>query len=127
MAPPGGRVDPTDVLPAGVCVPPPPPPSSRFQSTPPHPDRWDTTLFAGGPLWAMEWCPAPDDSADRQYVALACHREMDDEHCVNQTYGGDALVQLWDVGRLDSISGCGSSGNIGWRGGCRTCTASHSL
>lgn len=61
----------------------------------------------------MEWCPAPDNSADRQYVALACHREMDDEHCVNQTYGGAALVQLWDVGRLDSISGCGSSGNIG--------------
>lgn len=70
-------------------------------------------LFVGGPVWAMEWCPTPDSSPEKQYIALACHREMDDEHCVNKTYGGSGLVQLWDVGRLDSCSRCSLSENFG--------------
>lgn len=100
----------TSFPPAAVFSP------SRFESTPPHTDRWDMALFAGGPVWAMQWCPTPDGSPEKQYVALACHRGMDDEHCVNETYGGAALVQLWDVGRLDSCSRCCSSGNL--RGAC---------
>lgn len=102
LSPPGGRVDPTDIHLAGRCVS-----LSRFESTPPHPDRWDMALFAGGPVWAMQWCPTPDGSPEKQYVALACHRGMDDEHCVNETYSCAGLVQLWDVGRLDSCSRCG--------------------
>ncbi|XP_068199205.1 general transcription factor 3C polypeptide 2 [Antennarius striatus] len=77
---------------------------SRFAAVPPHPDRWDMLLFAGGPVWAMEWCPMPDGVVASQYVALACHRGMDDHHCVNKTDAGPGLVQLWDVGRLE----CGS-------------------
>lgn len=106
LLPPGGRDDPTDIPLTGGCVSP-----SRFESTPPHPDRWDMALFAGGPVWPIEWCPTPDGSPEKQYVALACHRGMDDEHCVNKTYSGAGLVQLWDVGQLDSCSRCGSSSN----------------
>uniref|UniRef100_A0A1A8FY35 General transcription factor IIIC, polypeptide 2, beta n=1 Tax=Nothobranchius korthausae TaxID=1143690 RepID=A0A1A8FY35_9TELE len=57
-------------------------------------------LFAGGPVWALEWCPTPDGAPATQYVALACYRGMDDVHRVNQTYTEPGLVQLWDCGRL---------------------------
>ncbi|XP_070844275.1 general transcription factor 3C polypeptide 2 [Chaetodon trifascialis] len=77
---------------------------SRFASVPAHPGRWDMLLFAGGPVWAMEWCPTPDGAPASQYVALACHRGMDDRHCVHKTYAGLGLVQLWDVGRLECNS-----------------------
>lgn len=58
-------------------------------------------LFAGGPVWAMEWCPTPDTAQATQYIALACHRGMDDQHVVNKVYTGPGLVQLWDVGSLE--------------------------
>nr|XP_020473904.1 general transcription factor 3C polypeptide 2 isoform X1 [Monopterus albus] len=74
---------------------------SRFGALPAHPDRWDMLLYAGGPVWAMEWCPTPGAAPATQYIALACHRGMDDEHYVNKTYTGAGLVQLWDVGQLE--------------------------
>ncbi|KAM9339283.1 general transcription factor 3C polypeptide 2 [Symphorus nematophorus] len=74
---------------------------SRFTAVPPHPDRWDMVLYAGGPVWAMEWCPTPDGAPATQYIALACHRGMDNRHYVNKTYTGRGLVQLWDVGKLE--------------------------
>ncbi|XP_061562893.1 general transcription factor 3C polypeptide 2 [Cololabis saira] len=73
----------------------------RFEAVPPQRDYWDMFVFTGGPLWAMEWCPTPDGAAANQYVAVACHRDMDDLHYVNQTCSGPALVQLWDCGKLD--------------------------
>ena len=74
---------------------------SRFEAVDAHPERWDTLMFTGGPVWAMEWCPSPDGSSDNQYVALACHRGMDDQHCANEKYTGSSLIQLWDVGKLE--------------------------
>ncbi|XP_038160054.1 general transcription factor 3C polypeptide 2 [Cyprinodon tularosa] len=74
---------------------------SRFEATPAHRDRWDMILFAGGPVWAMEWCPTPDGAPASQYLALACHRGMDDLHCVNRTYSEPGLLQLWDCGKLE--------------------------
>ncbi|XP_029352864.1 general transcription factor 3C polypeptide 2 [Echeneis naucrates] len=74
---------------------------SRFEATPAHPERWDMALFTGGPVWAMEWCPTPEGAPATQYISLACHRGMDDQHYVNQTYSGPGLVQLWDVGKLE--------------------------
>ncbi|KAM7395967.1 hypothetical protein PAMA_007308 [Pampus argenteus] len=74
---------------------------SRFGVVPAHPDRWDMFLFAGGPVWAMEWCPTPDGAPATQYVALACHRGMDDQHYVHKTYTGAGLIQLWDLGKLE--------------------------
>ncbi|XP_041831045.1 general transcription factor 3C polypeptide 2 isoform X2 [Melanotaenia boesemani] len=74
---------------------------SRFEAVPAHPDRWDMFLFAGGPLWTLEWCPTPDGAPATQYIALACHRQMDDLHHVNQTCTGPGLVQLWDCGKLE--------------------------
>ncbi|XP_070705564.1 general transcription factor 3C polypeptide 2 [Pempheris klunzingeri] len=76
----------------------------RLAAVPAHPERWDMMLYAGGPLWAMEWCPTPDGAPASQFLALACHRGMDDQHYVNRMYAGPGLVQLWDVGKLECDS-----------------------
>ncbi|XP_069028468.1 general transcription factor 3C polypeptide 2 [Embiotoca jacksoni] len=68
---------------------------------PAHPERWDMLLYAGGPVWSLEWCPTPDGAPATQYVALAGHRAMDEEHYANRTCAGPGLVQLWDVGKLE--------------------------
>ncbi|XP_071386680.1 general transcription factor 3C polypeptide 2 isoform X1 [Centroberyx affinis] len=74
---------------------------NRFEAVASHPERWDMSLYAGGPVWAMEWCPTPDGAPATQYVALACHRGMDDQHFANEKYAGSGLVQLWDLGKLE--------------------------
>ncbi|XP_034756650.1 general transcription factor 3C polypeptide 2 [Etheostoma cragini] len=74
---------------------------TRFTAVPSHPDRWDMLLYAGGPVWAMEWCPTPDGAPATQYLALGCHRGMDDQHYVNKMYSGPGLIQLWDLGMLE--------------------------
>ncbi|XP_073348340.1 general transcription factor 3C polypeptide 2 [Pagrus major] len=74
---------------------------NRLTAVPAHPDRWDMVLYAGGPVWALEWCPTPDGAPASQYIALACHRGMDDQHYVNKTYSGPGLVQLWDISKLE--------------------------
>ncbi|XP_034555359.1 general transcription factor 3C polypeptide 2 [Notolabrus celidotus] len=77
---------------------------SRFSALPAHPDRWDMFLFAGGPVWALEWCPTPDGAPASQYIAVSCHRGMDEKHCFSETYTGHGLVQLWGVGTLELSS-----------------------
>ncbi|KAM9354940.1 general transcription factor 3C polypeptide 2 [Pholidichthys leucotaenia] len=74
---------------------------NRFEGVAAHSERWDMLLFTGGPVRAMEWCPTPDGAPANQYVALACHRGMDDTHYLNKTFTGSGLVQLWDVGKLE--------------------------
>uniref|UniRef100_A0A8C6SAT2 General transcription factor 3C polypeptide 2 n=1 Tax=Neogobius melanostomus TaxID=47308 RepID=A0A8C6SAT2_9GOBI len=75
----------------------------RFCSVPWHPDRWDSLFFCGGPVWSLEWCPAPDAALEAsQFVALSCHRDMDETHRANQLYDGAGLVQIWELGALQS-------------------------
>ncbi|TRY98126.1 hypothetical protein DNTS_028486 [Danionella cerebrum] len=75
---------------------------NRFESMPYHPERWDSMFFVGGPVHSMEWCPCPDGAAKTQYAAIYCHKGMDDLHKVNQLYSSPALLQLWEVGSLQS-------------------------
>ncbi|KAK7878714.1 hypothetical protein WMY93_030953 [Mugilogobius chulae] len=72
----------------------------RFSSLPSHADRWDSVFFCGGPVWSMEWCPTPDRSTAQQYLALSCHRSMDEKHHAHQVYSGPGLVQVWSLGSL---------------------------
>ncbi|XP_020510922.2 general transcription factor 3C polypeptide 2 [Labrus bergylta] len=76
----------------------------RLTAVPADPDRWDMLLYAGGPVWALEWCPTPDGAPASQFIALACHRGMDDKHCFNKTYTKHGLVQLWGFGSLECNS-----------------------
>lgn len=88
-----------------LCRSPHPCPTHRFSSLQPHPERLDVSFFVGGPVWAMEWCPTPEGSAAPQYVAVACHRSMEETHSVSGLHSGPALLQLWDLGVLHTEQG----------------------
>ncbi|XP_048154846.1 general transcription factor 3C polypeptide 2 isoform X2 [Corvus hawaiiensis] len=79
--------------------------SDRFSSLQPHPERLDVSFFVGGPVWAMEWCPTPEGSAASQYVAMSCHRSMEETHSVSGLHSGPALLQLWGLGVLQTEPG----------------------
>ncbi|NXX76021.1 TF3C2 factor, partial [Urocolius indicus] len=78
---------------------------NRFGSLQPHEERLDMSFFVGGPVWAMEWCPCPEGSAAAQYVALYCHRSMEETHSMTGLHGGPALLQLWGLGTLQQDQG----------------------
>ncbi|XP_063278237.1 general transcription factor 3C polypeptide 2 isoform X2 [Prinia subflava] len=78
---------------------------NRFSSLQPHPERLDVSFFVGGPVWAMEWCPTPEGSAAPQYVAVSCHRSMEETHSVAGLHSGPALLQLWGLGVLHTQQG----------------------
>ncbi|XP_041261192.1 general transcription factor 3C polypeptide 2 isoform X3 [Onychostruthus taczanowskii] len=78
---------------------------NRFSSLQPHPERLDVSFFVGGPVWAMAWCPTPEGSAAPQYVAVSCHRSMEETHSVSGLHSGPALLQLWDLGTLQTEQG----------------------
>uniref|UniRef100_A0A673VVA2 General transcription factor IIIC, polypeptide 2, beta n=1 Tax=Salmo trutta TaxID=8032 RepID=A0A673VVA2_SALTR len=72
----------------------------RFECLPPHPERWDMLFYTGGPVWAMDWCPSPDGAPASQYAAIYCHRNLDDQHRMNELYTKPGLIQIWDLGQL---------------------------
>ncbi|XP_071598490.1 general transcription factor 3C polypeptide 2 isoform X2 [Heliangelus exortis] len=78
---------------------------NRFSSLQPHQERLDVSFFVGGPVWAMEWCPSPEGSAAPQYVALYCHRSMEETHGAAGLHRGPALLQLWGLGSLQPEQG----------------------
>ncbi|NXK89185.1 TF3C2 factor, partial [Formicarius rufipectus] len=78
---------------------------NRFSSLQPHPERLDMSFFVGGPVWAMEWCPTPEGSAAPQYVAVSCHRSMEETHSMAGIHSGPALLQLWGLGTLQPEQG----------------------
>ncbi|XP_073413886.1 general transcription factor 3C polypeptide 2 isoform X2 [Dendrobates tinctorius] len=86
----------------------------RFQSLPPHPQRFDATFFVGGPVWSLDWCPTLWGSSSCQYVALYCHRGMDDRHRLEVTYTGPALLQLWCLGALSPDQGVASAASLSY-------------
>lgn len=88
-----------------LCRSPHPSPPNRFSSLQPHPERLDVSFFVGGPVWAMEWCPTPEGSAAPQYVAVSCHRSMEETHSVSGLHSGPALLQLWGLGVLQTEQG----------------------
>ncbi|KAK6297436.1 hypothetical protein J4Q44_G00320190 [Coregonus suidteri] len=72
----------------------------RFECLPPHPERWDMLFYTGGPVWAMDWCPTPDGAPASQCAAIYCHRNLDDQHRMNELYTKPGLIQIWDMGQL---------------------------
>lgn len=74
----------------------------RFESMSPNTERWDSLFFVGGPVWAMEWGPVPEGAAHTQYAALYCNRNMDTRHKINTLHTEHGLLQLWDLGKLQT-------------------------
>ncbi|NXQ48118.1 TF3C2 factor, partial [Catharus fuscescens] len=87
---------------------------NRFSSLQPHPERLDVSFFVGGPVWAMEWCPTPEGSAAPQYVAVSCHRSMEETHSVAGLHSGPALLQIWDLGVLHTEQGSPSKARLAY-------------
>eukprot|EP00850_Spirogloea_muscicola_P023381 SM000352S13429 [mRNA] locus=s352:4947:9012:- [translate_table: standard] len=59
----------------------------------------DVVLFAGGPVWALDWCPLPPHLTvgPWQYLAVGCHSAREPHHLVGQPAHGPGLIQIWAV------------------------------
>ncbi|KAJ4444801.1 hypothetical protein ANN_06598 [Periplaneta americana] len=66
-------------------------------------------LFAGGPVWALAWCPVPlqqaiyRDAEVDQYLALSCHAGMENTYLSGHQYAQPGLIQIWNFGHLDNL------------------------
>lgn len=60
-------------------------------------------MFVGGPVWACAWAPLPNTET-QQYIAVACHPDMDAEHAMGCTYSYKSIIQIWDFGNLCNIT-----------------------
>ncbi|XP_053917667.1 general transcription factor 3C polypeptide 2 isoform X2 [Cuculus canorus] len=87
---------------------------NRFSSLPLHEERQDMSFFVGGPVWAMEWCPSPEGSVATQYLAVYCHRSMEETHSVAGLHCGPALLQLWDLGSLQPEQGSANKARLAY-------------
>ena len=54
-------------------------------------DGGTAMLFAGGPIWAMDWLFGREDGLGEQYVALAAYRDYD-EVCTISHFAGTLTV-----------------------------------
>uniref|UniRef100_A0A1B6EAV2 C2H2-type domain-containing protein n=1 Tax=Clastoptera arizonana TaxID=38151 RepID=A0A1B6EAV2_9HEMI len=59
-------------------------------------------IFVGGPVWASAWAPVPLTET-HQYLAVACHPNMDTEHEMGRIYDYKSMIQIWDYGELCNI------------------------
>ncbi|XP_075210737.1 uncharacterized protein LOC142318092 [Lycorma delicatula] len=59
-------------------------------------------LFTGGPVWALAWCPVPLEET-RQFLAVACHPDMNLLHTQGSVYSYNNIIQIWDCGHYDNL------------------------
>lgn len=77
-----------------------------FEAVPPEEGRCHATFFAGGAIWAGDWCPTPPRSQDGtptpvpQWVALACCPDPEVEHPLSDIGSEVGLLQVWGLGPL---------------------------
>lgn len=66
----------------------------------------DVILNTGGPVWAMEWCPAQVTRSQQEkenkssYIAISTTKSQTDYHAMGQIYMGKNAIQIWKVGCL---------------------------
>ena len=51
---------------------------------------------AGGPVWALDWCPVPSSSST-QYMAISALRDIEDQPAIGTRRSSDELggIQIW--------------------------------
>ncbi len=112
---PDKRRPPPTVLPlfASIAIPSPPAPH-RAHSAPPQPADGEAAaaIFAGGPIWAMDWLP-PGSSGSRSsgghgsraaFLAIAAHSEGSEESVYGARAAGRSVVQVPRRAPLLSLS-----------------------
>ena len=59
------------------------------------------TLFAGGPIWAADWCPLSSKMDD--VLAISADRDFQDLDFITEPQAADCkgLIQLWQCGSLN--------------------------
>ena len=65
----------------------------------------DALLYAGGPVWALDWCPAAvplagaagGAASQAEYLAIGCHPVHATENVIGTTVSGPAVLQVWEV------------------------------
>ncbi|KAL4458983.1 hypothetical protein ABPG75_013848 [Micractinium tetrahymenae] len=63
-------------------------------------EAMDVLLNAGGPVWAMDWCPAGTQAgaaAGPTYLALGCHPLESQQNVIGTEVRGPACIQLWEL------------------------------
>ncbi|KAF4532207.1 hypothetical protein B566_EDAN002270 [Ephemera danica] len=65
-------------------------------------DEGVPTLFTGGPIIAMSWCPTPLGKLCEQFLAVTCHPSMDSTPNLGQVSEAPGMVQLWSMGALSN-------------------------
>lgn len=58
-------------------------------------------FFVGGPAWAMDWCPMPNDVLN-EYVAISCYRDMDQCQFYDEVEPYPGLIQIWDLSNIQN-------------------------
>ncbi|XP_078467264.1 general transcription factor 3C polypeptide 2 isoform X2 [Lampetra planeri] len=74
----------------------------RFEALPLDSRAWDLNFFVGGPVWSLDWGPTPNGSLSNQHVALYANSSALDLHKLNQIHREPALLQVWNLGPLQS-------------------------
>ncbi|KAF6166036.1 hypothetical protein GIB67_012933 [Kingdonia uniflora] len=59
----------------------------------------DVVLYAGGPVWALDWCPSSHQNSDHQFncqfLAVAAHPPNSSYHKIGAPVNGIGVVQIW--------------------------------
>ncbi|GAB6019532.1 hypothetical protein CHUAL_001106 [Chamberlinius hualienensis] len=60
------------------------------------------SCFVGGPVKACAWVPTSNLVCSHQYIAVYCHPDPDKKHFVKDISQEPCLIQIWDLGILES-------------------------
>lgn len=66
----------------------------------------DIILNAGGPIWALDWCPMKltrsQQIKENQdcFIAIGANRSLNELHAIGESYEGTNIIQIWNLGPL---------------------------
>lgn len=73
----------------------------------------DGIAYAGGLVWALDWCPPPSPAASQEaaasetaLLALSVHPRGHTRTAAGRSHSGRGAVQLWCVPRSSEAPGC---------------------
>ncbi|GMH26343.1 hypothetical protein Nepgr_028186 [Nepenthes gracilis] len=75
------------------------PKTKKLSTEAPLESRKDFVLYVGGSVWALDWCPTPDLTADCQmncqFIAVSAHPPDSTCHKLGAPLSGRGMVQIW--------------------------------
>lgn len=67
-------------------------------------DQGIATMFCGGPVWGLAWCPLHTEKESEQFVAVSTHRSFDDGFQFDNKLHADTkgVIQIWNMGVMNN-------------------------